>query len=601
MRRRGNILMMAVFIAVFLFFLSVALVTANRQDIMLSLSVDHRLRAQMAARAGSDVGLATARVKGLPAVDNMALTMESGARYSVDVRDVAFDQGVRHADILATGTSGFVSSERSLVVERIPFGPELSGSLPLLFGKDAAGNLKSLGPSFKWTELGALPRADTWLAAGGGPLCVMAPRGTADPPPKIYDFVPQMNAEGVLVPTLQEVQWPESEQPEHLLYMTFEITRLKWVDIPDPGSLDGQSVPPMIDGDPEGTPRWQTVNAGGTEVTWTDSQFTGQVQEWYGLTGPALTAENGVVYCHANHYLFKGTTFQNQVQVVNGAVVNNPSQTPSKWYKEPAVLAFDLAQMSSEKARWVKKVDLMTVEDPNSDPVIDQGPRPDFGSLAVVVGVVYAYDRNDYRQVLRSTPNLNWDAAKMTEGVANGLCAYNGSLRTYVGSRYSDSSTRTVLEGLDPNTQIRVHTAEIRGDVLQNGGYRQVVLDPELILESGLMPGVNGFASYGEHLWTTAHLRVEAKEPGGMTLVELLGSPGPKGKVDYYDTLVHFDGKSWQVWPMGLQPYVARTTGNAGLTVGGAQQLSTEQLAFGLYQGQEDPLERLVPIVVRRR
>ena len=41
----------ALFIAVFLFFLSVALLVANKQDIALSLSMEHKLKAEMAARS----------------------------------------------------------------------------------------------------------------------------------------------------------------------------------------------------------------------------------------------------------------------------------------------------------------------------------------------------------------------------------------------------------------------------------------------------------------------------------------------------------------------------------------------------------------------
>ena len=53
-KERGNILVMAIFMSVFLFFLSVALVAQNRMDITLALSVDHRLQAQMAARAATN-------------------------------------------------------------------------------------------------------------------------------------------------------------------------------------------------------------------------------------------------------------------------------------------------------------------------------------------------------------------------------------------------------------------------------------------------------------------------------------------------------------------------------------------------------------------
>ncbi len=59
--QRGNVLITALFMAIFLFFLSVALISQNRMDISLGLSADHRLKADAAAKAGLDWGLRTMR------------------------------------------------------------------------------------------------------------------------------------------------------------------------------------------------------------------------------------------------------------------------------------------------------------------------------------------------------------------------------------------------------------------------------------------------------------------------------------------------------------------------------------------------------------
>lgn len=56
-RARGNILVMALFVSVFLYFLSVALVAQNRQDVLLSVTREHRARADAAARAGLELAL----------------------------------------------------------------------------------------------------------------------------------------------------------------------------------------------------------------------------------------------------------------------------------------------------------------------------------------------------------------------------------------------------------------------------------------------------------------------------------------------------------------------------------------------------------------
>ena len=48
---RGNVILTALFVSIFLFFLSIALLWSNRQDIALSLSMEHKLKAQSEARS----------------------------------------------------------------------------------------------------------------------------------------------------------------------------------------------------------------------------------------------------------------------------------------------------------------------------------------------------------------------------------------------------------------------------------------------------------------------------------------------------------------------------------------------------------------------
>ena len=82
--RAGNVLIVAIFMAIFLFFLSVALISQNRMDISLGLSVDHRLKAQEAARSGLDYALSVMRTRSNWAdLLKEERTLESGATYRV--------------------------------------------------------------------------------------------------------------------------------------------------------------------------------------------------------------------------------------------------------------------------------------------------------------------------------------------------------------------------------------------------------------------------------------------------------------------------------------------------------------------------------------
>lgn len=83
-RPRGNIIMTALFVAVFLFFLSVALVWTNRQDIALSLSMEHKMKAEAAARSGANYVYGALRATGLPPAA-MEKTLASGAEWKVQI------------------------------------------------------------------------------------------------------------------------------------------------------------------------------------------------------------------------------------------------------------------------------------------------------------------------------------------------------------------------------------------------------------------------------------------------------------------------------------------------------------------------------------
>jgi hypothetical protein len=253
-RRRGNVLITALFMAIFLFFLSVALISQNRMDISLGLSVDHRLKADSAARAGLNWGLRTMRTQPdwAKALQGEKPELESGASFDVEVRARSESSGDPNLLVVtSTGRSGIVSISHWAVVEEIRKTPEGESGSAQLFSRawnneqpPQPNNLAMLGSDFQWYDLGPLPAGDTTLEASGGPLFVFAPEGSAQPPPSIIDFLPMFvqGPDGVTTQTQGPMVRIELVPPgRHLLTLKITDGAGEWVDIVDPGVQLGSS------------------------------------------------------------------------------------------------------------------------------------------------------------------------------------------------------------------------------------------------------------------------------------------------------------------------------------------------------------------------
>ena len=109
-RPRGNIILTALFVAVFLFFLSVALVWTNRQDISLTLTMEHKMKAEAAARSGAHYVYGALRATGRPPAV-MEKTLDSGAQWKVQLVRIQPERRRGHVLLLRSrGRSGPVSS-----------------------------------------------------------------------------------------------------------------------------------------------------------------------------------------------------------------------------------------------------------------------------------------------------------------------------------------------------------------------------------------------------------------------------------------------------------------------------------------------------------
>ncbi len=247
----GNILITALFMAIFLFFLSVAMISQNRMDLSLGLAVDHRLKADSAARAGLNWALRTMRTQ--PNWPDLLKgpkpELESGAVFEVEVRSRSNDSGDPYLLLItAKGTSGLVAVDHWAVVEEVRKTPDDADHGTQLFARawnqadpPKPDNLAMLGSDFQWYDLGPLPTGDTTLESSGGPLFVFAPEGTAAEPPSVLEALPFFN-----VDTGQEMPGPltriELVPPgRHLLRLEIKGGEGSWVDIPDPGPQLGSS------------------------------------------------------------------------------------------------------------------------------------------------------------------------------------------------------------------------------------------------------------------------------------------------------------------------------------------------------------------------
>ncbi len=131
--QQGNIILAALCVAVFLFFLSVAMIWTNRQDIALSLSMEHKMKAEAAARTGAMSVYAALRSDGQPP-KSLEEALDSGSSWKVELVRLP-SEGKRGPVLLvrSRGTSGPLSSYYTLhLLETELGGSSKSGDGPLL-------------------------------------------------------------------------------------------------------------------------------------------------------------------------------------------------------------------------------------------------------------------------------------------------------------------------------------------------------------------------------------------------------------------------------------------------------------------------------------
>jgi len=575
-RARGNILVMALFVSVFLYFLSVALVAQNRQDVLLSVTREHRARADAAARAGLELALHVMRTDAAwpQRLEGAHGELETGGAWSLQP-PAPVPGHPNLLEIRSEGVSGIARVTRRRIVEEVALAsPDCPG--PHLFALTGEGELAMLAPDFRWIRLGPAPDPQSWLVASGGPLFSHVD-GPADAPPRIFDLTPRgMEEVPLVVQPSRTVAWLDLG-PE----------TASWKEIPSPDQVGGNLFR-QVDSEIRGT------------------RYQGPGVEWYTLTGRALVAQGTVVVSHARHEFYRGAR---ATVTATGYVLDEPG----RHFSSSALLAHDLAS-----GDWSVLVDLMRVSDLQADPEIHVGSRSaDVDTLGLVGSQPYALEAGNPRAVLRGMSS-GWTLDRQSSGLSRGLYAYAGRLRMHTSEGSSDGMPRISLsEGLDPGRDLVMDRPGVRGALwdASTRSFQERDLIPPKRLRANLLgdltctesfqggggnDGANCVAIQGSDLYTFVRLRTEyLAEPD----VEYLPPWTEEFLKDSARTetvaLARFDGQRWQVWPGGLAEFSALPTPpHSTLVEVGDLQLSPRSLAAASYpEGTSPPRKRYAPVV----
>ena len=307
---RGNIILTALFVAVFLFFLSIALIWTNRQDIALSLTMEHKVKAEAAARSGAMAVYGALRSFGQPP-SALEQKLDSGASWRVELVELP-PEPKRGPMLLvrSRGTSGPLSAYYTLHLQKTQLGSEGSEDVGRMLGffngpsggpaaepveepsdeetpaaeatPAAEMAAKTLFGDFELKDADIKIKETDRFAASGGPLFVSTEQQVDVSPLQVVAHLP------VLYPTGLEpkaygpiiMAAPKIKAENVLRVLNYESETFTWTDIPAPvvePDLESITTPPiafleMIAGD-----SWTTANARslievGTSFWWRDDE-----------------------------------------------------------------------------------------------------------------------------------------------------------------------------------------------------------------------------------------------------------------------------------------------------------------------------------------
>ncbi|MGE0490028.1 MAG: hypothetical protein AB7S38_12550 [Vulcanimicrobiota bacterium] len=578
--RRGNILLTAIFIAVFLFFVSVALVSTNRVDLRLSLNSELRLKARSAARSGGHYayGVMRADPNWRSLLDDYQETMDSGATFYLHIFEYREqgEAGVSKYEIVSKGILNGVSETYRMIVEETrPAENVGSGRAPFLF----LGQGSVITPDFKNTALPAPSEELTNLAAAGGP--VFAASGKLPSDVIVADFIPTRQDGKVYAgPQVVYTELPDTEQ---LVELELAGSQFAWSDLEDvskalaKNSLSPENLPqPIAALTVPSADKWSHIafaNAGTLDepnirkTVWFEprpgtggEQITvkiasevlapsGQGQEWASVprrqpvewytvrpdAGRAAVGDKLLLF--GFHYIFFQYREGGDAPFGNLLV---------RW---PAVLAYS-------GQRWSPVWDPLQL---NGDSYSVQGEvYPDLDVLAADASGVWA------TRALSSSEfevyQLNERQATLVgrfEGNRTSLLRYHGRLYTHetVGEWREDGKPRYGLRAV-PGGEVLTPYGELDARIPAITGYRysqeqgltEATLDRRRIVYASLGDQPSAFGTNGKELWCQGIVR-EWVDPS--TQSEAIYQAKPAG-ITETPVILRYNGQRWEVWPHGI-------------------------------------------------
>ncbi len=607
-RRAGNLLLSALFMAAFLFFLSVALVLTNREDIQYTLFTDHKMRCILAADGMLDyaVGVMRTNPNWEEKFKTWRLPFKSGAEGSVTWRPWMDPQVLPGAtrysppqntypsagiELIATGRSGLFACERHMLLEEFRLADSmLKGDLkPHLCNLNATGSVTVLTPTFVWEkapDTTAKPLTNTISASAGPVLHLAEEKGTT--PPEIKDFSLQ-EVNGIRIPTpgfpTSSIQIPTGHGA---FALELKENNWGWTLLPDPGDQLGAdlnhqaSITPASAGSAgwdKLTLNWDTLAKSPSDLTVDYSYFNGPRINWYSLVGTRAEVVGDDYICHGKHYFYSGFRFKNTPAA--GEMIHSQGKDPSL-YEEPCILSYNL-----KSKKWSVVLDFLKVDpDPLVEPTIVTGPRPDQNSLFVQPG-----------PVIHTHVQGQADGSWFTVG-KEGLSLASLPKRTtlfalgkeilYCEAR-SDTDVKPPLMALNqhdiapffPKFLPPLNLAGVYDPKKDFPGEFEPKLDLRWSIYESTLTG------YETDLYAVARLVVNLQPP----------SEEPK-KVETA-SLAHFDGKRWQILPAGFSRMLPPNSSyrkEMQLNYGGQDGPASGKFVLAGYPSEKSLLRRYVPV-----
>lgn len=559
---RGSILLTSIFVSIFLFFLSVALIWTNRQDIALSLSMDNKLKAQVAARTGAMRTYASLRALARPPAE-LRGTLSSGAAWEVElVRLPAEEKRGPAILVKARGTSGAVSSYFTLhLLEVAPGGPLPEGQGRLL-GFPTASPWPARSPEGV-PELTAFADQGSASPAGPAPLLfgdfvqgeatLQVGRSYAAAQGPLFSAFAEKSPGSVPVlgylPVAQDGQAPAQavgpvglELPAPADQTRIAVLRygqeLAWEDIPAPaveppaGVLGAVEMAAPREGSwtaptptlehRDGQLRWSHTGQSASGIGPENLVPMANAQSFrsppsYSLRG-AVAASGSVLYCHAWQYTFAAQE--------GGASVT----------RRPCILSYSL-----EGQAWTT---VWTYA--------GEGPLPDPAVLAASsAGELFSLSTDQVPRLLQLEPG---------GGITLGPPVPSGRLLVYRDEPYtvSDDARSAGFSQLRTSqlidfSSLTHEVPEIAGPLLQEpvteGDPLAALRERTLIAGKRLRYRVDrntGFATEGDSLYAHLEVEVTSLEPAHPSW----GTFEPESTT--FRVLGRYDGKNWHVLPAGL-------------------------------------------------